>query len=125
MEANIYNAMILDQKKLELEAMEIVESLNDFFWNRVETSSSRLREFIEYNPPLEFRSMGLGCSIELFEIQIWNSEDDERPYENEGTPQEDHIPLEKFIKYQILNQLETFAHLHRVCKDELIPIHFE
>lgn len=47
--------------------------------------------------PFNYITNGYCHSIDFFNIQLWNSENDEREYINEGTDLEDYEPLEDFI----------------------------
>ena len=46
----------------------------------------------------ELRSIGYAEIIEFMGMQLWNSDNDEREYVNEGTPDEDYEDLEDFIR---------------------------
>jgi len=93
--------------------IDLVEALNQEFYEL--TGSKELELFIEENPPFQLRSIGYAHCIEFFDIPVWDSENDERPYENEDDPKLcDQVPLEPWIRQEVKRILNLFSELNAV-----------
>ena len=97
------------------EAFDAVVSLNDeiddCFWNDKSLSEehqNKLQETI-YNYKLEFYSDGNDFCIEFLGVQIWNSEDDEREYDDD---KDDYVESIKAYVYRTM--VETIIDLDLV-----------
>ncbi len=85
--------------------------------------------FIEENPPLSFESIGYAHIILFLGYPIWQSENDERPFENEDNPELcDYIPLETWLWQEIkriLLLIKQFSEIlnkdNRKMTDKMFP----
>lgn len=73
--------------------------------------------FIEEYPLLSMTTNGQAVIIEIYGIQIWNSEDDDRPYIDENADDSEKIDLRVFIKNQVEAYLNRIHQIHK-CLSE-------
>lgn len=95
--------------KMDKEAFDAVWVINDKiinrYWNDAEVSNevSKRMEETFYFYLLEFMSNGENCTIEYMGIQIWNSEDDQREYDDE---KDDYVEsIQSYVKKEMKNIL--------------------
>lgn len=95
--------------KMDKEAFDAVWVINDKiinrYWNDAEVSNEVLKRMEEtfYFYLLEFMSNGENCTIEYMGIQIWNSEDDQREYDDE---KDDYVEsIQSYVKKEMKNIL--------------------
>lgn len=94
--------------------VKLVEDINQDIYEIVADQNPLLQSFIEENPPLELTSCGYAHSITLFGFNIWCSENDERPYINENTSEEDYLPLNMWIKQEV-KRIIALIHDVNIC----------
>ena len=100
--------------------LEIVTKLNDDLYEMLsENNNPDLISFIEEYPFVILSTTGNASIIKFLGILDWNSENDERPYENEHDIDLcDIIPLDRWLKQEIqkmliiLNQVSTVFNNH-------------
>jgi len=99
----------------KMDYLKLIEKINQDLYEKIPDDSDfnhRVTSFIEENPPLKFISSGYAHCINFFGMQIWSSENDERPYENE---EEDiYIPLEDWIWQEINRVLGLMSWLNAI-----------
>ena len=103
------------QQDLVDETFSVMESINDEidnnFWNDKAISEEIQKEMEDnyYLYKLEFVSDGTDCILNFLDTQIWCSEDDDRPY-NEELDQVD-VTLENWIKQKMIRILTIHLRL--------------
>jgi len=86
-----------------MDYLKLVEEINMDFFKLIENKDPELTLFIEENPPLSIKSVGFAHAIDFFGLNIWCSENDERPYENEDDPELcDQMDLGQWIWQEIM-----------------------
>lgn len=91
---------------IENEAYVAVETINDLInfnlWedNFLSKSQTKRMEDCSHLYLLEFLSSGDACCIEFLGIQLWNSEDDEREYDDDKDCHAETI--EKYVYAEML-----------------------
>jgi len=85
-----------------MDYLKLVEEINQEIYEVASNGNGEFASFIEENTPLTFTSNGYSHAIDFFGYNIWCSENDERPYENEDDPELcDQMDLEKWIRQEI------------------------
>ena len=89
-----------------MDYIKLIESINYELHDLIPEQNQDLISFIEENPPVSIESIGYAHVISFLGFPIWESENDERPYENEDDPILcDQIPLEKWLYQEIKRML--------------------
>jgi hypothetical protein len=91
-------------------AVEIINDLINFnLWEDHFLSDTQVKRMEDesHNYLLEFLSNGDACCIEFLGIQIWNSEDDEREYDDDKDCHKETI--DSFIQTKILRIIHDLA----------------
>ena len=80
--------------------LDLIEKINLEFFNN---NSDVVISFLEECPEtlLELKSIGYAHAINFLNYPIWSSENEERPFINENTPEEDYMPLEQWLRQEI------------------------
>ena len=104
----------------QISIVKLIENINQELYDIASEQNSLVESFLEENPPLTFTSCGYAHSITFFDIVIWCSENDDRPYINENTPEEDHIPLEMWIKQEVKRILSLMYDFHLCLEGKLM-----
>jgi len=99
-----------------MDYIKLVENLNQELYEMASENNSLVESFLEENPPLSVESCGYCTNITLFDIPIWCSENDERPYINENTPEEDYMPLEPWIKIEIKRIISLLSDMNKILE---------
>ena len=89
------------------ETVELIEELNSEIFEK-------LGEKTFGNYPFGFflATDGIEEYIEFLGHQIWSSQDDERNYINENTPEEDYEPLEDYLRREASKICEMIGKLN-------------
>lgn len=92
-----------------MEAYDVVSTINEEIGERIwsdKNISEDIKKRMEqnsYHYSLEFMSNGYGFCIEFLGLQIWNSEDDQREYDDE---KDNYVEsLESYIHKEMINVL--------------------
>ena len=97
--------------------IKLVEKINQDLYELIPEEEQETISFIEENPPIEIKSIGYSTNIYFFNIPIWQSENDERPCEDEP----DYcieMPLEKWLWQEITRIASLINQLGEILKKE-------
>ena len=95
------------------EMVEMLVKLNVKYYSLSVKNNSLLEAFIEENPPLILKTTGNCVIIQFVGVEIWNSEDDERPCMSID-PNSDLIPLEQWIESEVMRVLAIMSDFHAI-----------
>ena len=90
---------------LLIEALEAVESLGEEIWMQGNEGTSPILD-ADFDPGLDLVYCYMGFCIKFLGNLLWNSLDDDRPYNEDDT---DHIPLKDHIRNEILRVQSVVA----------------
>ena len=102
-----------------MDYVKLVEEINYELYDLIPEQNQDVLSFIDENPPLEIESIGYAHIISFLGYPIWESENDERPYENEDDPKLcDYIPLEKWLWQEIKRMLFLLKQFNEIVNKE-------
>ena len=100
-------------------AVETINNLINFnLWEDdfLSEKQTKRMEDVSHLYLLEFLSNGDACCIEFLGIQLWNSEDDEREYDDDNDRHAESI--EKFVFDEILRIIHDLALIKKCLLEE-------
>jgi hypothetical protein len=104
------------------EAYVATETINDLInfnlWGDDFLSEKQTKRMEDYshNYLLEFTSIGDACCIEFLGVQLWNSEDDEREYDDDNDRHAESI--DSFIQTKMLRVIHDLALIEKCILEE-------
>jgi hypothetical protein len=92
--------------------IELIEEINQDLYMMIPDENEEVISFLEETPLLELHSIGYCHVIKFLDVDIWCSEDDERPCINEETGK--YMSLEDWIWIRIKEILSLVQQLHYI-----------
>lgn len=95
------------------EIIDIINDLNTKYYMMGNKNNSLIEALVEEYPPLTLKTTGSCHHVIFYGFTIWQSEEDERPYNFEEDETDPEImPLKMWIEHEVMRILALMSDFH-------------